>query len=657
MMSCRNLLSIIIVSLISPSVNAQKKTLAISSPNGSITINITLKDKIYYAANFKAKAIINPSAISLQLMEGNAIGANPVLKSAKSVSVNKELNNVVNGRRSSIKDVYNELTVQFKNNYAVIFRVYDEGFAYRFVTNLPGKLIIKNEEASFNFVNDHNLYYIPKVRYENDGEGKYNYQKMSEMPDSVYGLTPIVVDIPLGPKVAITESALFDYPGLNIKTNPALSGSLIGSFAPEVEDEIPNGWVYKILKRKNFIAETSGQRDFPWRVIVVAENDAQLADCDLVYKLAKPATPETDVSWIKHGKAAWDWWADWSIAGVNFKGEPESFEYYKYLIDFAASHKLEFVEISVGWMNDQDILNVSSKIRMPELMQYAKQKNIGIMVWVVAQTLERQFAEAFNLFTTLGVAGIKVDFFNADHQSRINFYERIARECMKTQLMVYYHGACKPTGLERTYPCIINYEGVQANEYNKWSKDETSAHAVNVGFIRNLAGPMDMNCGAMRNGQGDAFAISNSYPMSQGTRCNQLAMYITYYAPFEMVSDAPNEYINDKKCIEFISAVPTNWTDSKPIEGKIGEYLIMARKSNNDWFIGGLNNETERKGEIKLDFLGTGKYKATIFQDGVNANKVGTDYEIKMQEVTQGMVLPYHMAKGGGFAIRVALIN
>lgn len=636
---------------------AQKKDLLISSPNGSITVSVTLKDKIYYSANFKGKAIISPSAIALNIADGKGIGVNPILSKVKVSSVNQKINNVVNGRRSQIQDIYNELTIQLKNNYSVIFRAYDEGFAYRFVTNVQGKIVVKNEEANFNFEGDYKLHYIPKVKFENSGEGSYLYQKISEMPDSVYGLVPLVVDIPDGPKIAITESSLFDYPGLNIIVNKAQTGSLEGLFAPEVAEEIPDGWVYKILSRKDHIAETNGQRDFPWRIVVIAENDIALTDCDLVYKLAKPCTEGTDVSWIKNGKAAWDWWADWSIAKVDFKGEQESFEYYKYMIDFAAANKIEFLEISVGWMDDQDILKVSPKIRMPELMDYARSKNVGIMVWVVAQTLDRQFEEAFNLFSKLGVSGVKVDFFEADHQSRINFYERIAKECMERKLMVYYHGACKPAGLERTYPCIINYEAVQANEYNKWSKDETPAHAVNVGFIRNLAGPMDMNCGAMRNAQGDAFTISNGYPMSQGTRCNQLAMYIAYFAPFSMISDAPNEYIEDKYCIEFIASVPTNWTDSKPLDGKIGQYLIMARRKDSGWFIGGLNNETERSGEIKLDFLSPGKYIATIFSDGINANKVGSDYKVTTIEVESNKVLPYHMAKGGGFAVRIKKIS
>ncbi len=626
----------------------------LSSPDGNLKITITLSDKIYYAADFKGGKIILPSPISMQLATGNALGAQPVLKNQKLVRVNTEIPTPFYARRRSVKDNYNELTLTLKGNYAVVFRVYNEGFAYRFRTNLPGKIIIKNEEATFNFVSDYPLYYIPKAQWQNSGEGRYSFTEISKIPDSVFGLTPVLVAISNGPKIALTEASLFDYAGFNIKRNPASVNSLIGAFAPDVEEERPNGWGYKIMKRKNHIAETEGRREFPWRIVVVAENDAQLADNDMVYKLAKPAASSTtDLSWIKPGKAAWDWWADWSVKGVDFKGEPESFDYYKYLIDFAATNHLAYVEISVGWMNDQNILQVSPKIRMPELMEYAKSKKVGIMVWVIAQTLERQFKPAFELFSSLGVAGVKVDFMDADHQGRMNFYERIAQECMNRKLMVYYHGAFKPTGLERTYPCIINYEGVQANEWNKWSKEETPRHSVDVAFIRNLAGPMDMNCGAMRNGQGDAFAVSNSLPMSQGTRCHQLAMYITYIAPFAMVSDSPNEYIDDKHCINLIASIPTVWDNSKSIDGKMGEYIIMARNKGADWFVSGLNNEKARRGEIKLDFLGTGTYTALIFSDGVNAHKVGTDYKIITMDVTASTIIPYDMATGGGFAIKI----
>ncbi len=623
------------------------------SPDGELKASVSLSDKIYYTIDFKGSKIILPSPISMELGTGTTLGAHPVLLGQKSIKVNKEVPTPFYGRRRSITDNYNELTLIFKGGFEVVFRVYNEGLAYRFKTKLPGKIIIKKEEASFNFAGDYPLYYIPKVQLDNSGEGRYSITEISKIPDDVYGLTPVLAAIPNGPKVAITEASLFDYAGLNIMRNPAASNALKGTFAPDVAEEEPNGWVYKITKRKNYIAETVGRRDFPWRIVTVAEDDAQLADNDMVYKLAKPTVPSTDLSWIKPGKAAWDWWADWSVKGVDFKGEQESLEYYKYLIDFAAANHLEYIEVSVGWMNDQNILNVSPKIRMPELMQYAKRKKVGVMVWVVAQTLERQFKPAFDLFTQLGVAGVKVDFMEADHQGRINYYEKIAQECMKRKLMVYYHGACKPTGLERTYPCIINYEGVQANEWNKWSKDETPGHTVNVAFIRSLAGPMDMNCGAMRNGQGDAFTVSNSLPMSQGTRCHQLGMYITYIAPFSMVADSPDEYISDKHCIDLIASIPTVWDNSKAIAGKIGEYIVMARNKGADWFVSGINNEKPLKGEMKLEFLGAGAYTAQIFSDGVNADKVGTDYSIKTIHVTSGTIIPYKMAPGGGFVIKI----
>lgn len=632
---------------------AALKSVNVFSPNGNIKVTVDLADKIRYNVSFKSKPIITPSSISMELNNGKFLGHNPVLSNKKTIAVNTIINNVINGRRKSIKDEYNETRINLKGNYSIVFRVYNEGLAYRFITNLPGKIIIKNEEASFNFAHDYSMYYIPKVQYDNSGEGSYLYQKISQMPDSVYSLAPLLVNIDNGPKVAITEADLFDYAGFNLKRNKAVKTGLKGSFAPDVLEEEGNVWVYKIKKRKDFIAETSGKREFPWRVIVVAENDIDLTNCDIVYKLSKPSDYKEDLSWIKNGKAAWDWWVDWNITGVDFKGEQGSFEYYKYLIDFAVANKLEFVEVSVGWMDDQDILKVNPKIRMPELMEYAKKKNIGIMVWAVAHTLERQFDEAFNLYSKLGVAGVKVDFLDADHQGRVNLYEKIAKECMKRKLMVYYHGAYKPTGLERTYPCIINYEGVQANEHNKWSKDETPKHNINVAYIRNLAGPMDMNLGSMRNAQPEVFAINYAFPMSQGTRCHQLAMYVTYFAPFNMVADAPNEYIADKHSINLISSIPSSWDDTKPIDGKIGEYIIMAKRRGDNWFISGLNNEIPREGKIKLDFIGEGTFTATLFADGINAGRMGTDYKIIAFEVNSSTTIDYKMVQGGGFVLKL----
>ena len=650
----RRLPLLVLLMIMAGSSFAAPKSVIVSSPNGNLKVTVELSDKIKYSVSFKSKPIITPSNIAIELNNGKFLGYNPILSNKKTIAINSVINNVINGRRKSINDQYTQTTINLKENYSIVFRVYNEGVAYRFVTNFPGKIIVKNEEASFNFADDYSMYYIPKVQYDNSGEGSYLYTKISQVPDSVYSLTPLVVNITNGPKVAITEASLFDYAGFNLKRNNAVKTGLKGSFAPDVLEEEGNVWVYKIKKRKDYIAETSGKREFPWRVIVVAENDIELANCDMVYKLSKPAEPTADnLSWIKSGKSAWDWWADWNITGVDFKGEQGSFEYYKYLIDFAAENKLGFVEVSVGWMDDQDILKVNPKIRMPELMEYAKKKNIGIMVWAVAHTLERQFKEAFDLYSKLGVAGVKVDFLDADHQGRVNFYEKIAKECMKRKLMVYYHGAYKPTGLERTYPCIINYEGVQANEHNKWSKDETPRHNINVAFIRNLAGPMDMNLGPMRNAQPEVFAINNAYPMSQGTRCHQLAMYVTYFAPFNMVADAPNEYIADKHCINLISSLPSSWDDTKPVDGKIGEYIIMAKRNGDNWFLSGMNNELPREGKVKLDFLGKGNYTATLFVDGINADRIGTDYKVSSFEVNALSFINYKMVQGGGFVVSI----
>lgn len=638
---------------------AAKNSLTISSPNGNLKVEVDLNSKIYYSAYFKKKQIIFPSQISMTLIDGKVIGVSPILQSKNTITVNDQILNIINYKRKSIENEFNQITINLKGNYAVIFRVYNEGFAYRFKTNFANEIEVKYEEATFNFADESGLMSIHKSKknYDNNGEGRYVNQNLNQLPDSVYTLTPVIVANNNGLKIAVTEASLFDYPGLNIIKNPLVANSLIGYFAPEVEKEEPNGWVYKITKRRNYIAKTDGRREFPWRVIVVAENDAQLADCDMVYKLAKPAAKYDDLLWIKGGKAAWDWWADWNMQGVDFKGEMSSLTYYKYLIDFAATNKLPYVEVSVGWMNDQNILEVNKSIQMPELMKYAKSKNIGIMVWVVAQTLERQFNDAFELFSKLGVAGIKVDFMDADHQGRINFYEKIAKECMKRKLMVYYHGAAKPTGLERTYPCIITYEAVMANEYNKWSKDLTPKHTVEVAFIRNLAGPMDSNLGAMRNAQGDAFSVSNSLPMSQGTRCHQLAMYISHFSPFSMVCDIPDTYTTDKNCIKLIADIPTNWDDCKALDGKISEYLIMARKNNDNWYVSGLNGDKAKTGSLNLDFLSTGNYTATLFADGINADRMGTDYKITEFVVTQKSIINYNMLVGGGFVIEIKKVK
>ncbi len=640
------------------SLFAKDPVLKVSSPDGNLVVNLTMGEKLSHSSTYKKKTLLLPSSIALILENGTAIGARPRLLNSKVLKIRDVIRNVTMGKRNIIRDEYNELAANFKGNYSLIVRVYNEGFAYRFKTNINDSLVIKNEEATFNFPVDGNMVYIPKEKMDNDGEGTYTYEKISQMPDPVFALVPAMVQISEGLKVSITESDLRDYAGFNLRRNKEKPNSLVGQFPTDVAKEGPNGWVYKVLERRNYIAKTNGKRSFPWRVVAVAEKDYQFTDYDLVYKLAPvPEKNYGDLSWIKSGKASWDWWYDWSIEGVDFKGEMESFEFYKWVIDWTAKNNLEYMEVSVGWMNDQNILDVSKKIRMPELVQYAKSKNVKILVWLIAHTLERQFDPAFDLFNKLGVAGIKVDFMDADHQTRIKFYERIAEESMKRKLLVYYHGACKPTGLERTYPCIINYEGVQANEYNKMKKTQTPKHSVNVAYLRNMAGGMDFNLGPMRNAQGDAFTISDKHPMSQGTRCHQLAMYVVYYAPLQMVSDAPSTYMKELESMNFIASVPASWDDSKPLDGKIGEYIVMARRKSDTWFLGAINNETPRTLNVNLDFLGEGKYKAFVYADGVNAHKVGTDYKLTTQEVTKSSSLAINLATGGGYAVRFEKIN
>lgn len=653
-MQLHTLLLVAFFSLISNYVSFAKEiVLHVNSPNRKLDVVFKIGEIISYSASYNSSAIIHDSPIALELENGLVLGKNPVLKKSKVTTYKNEIKDILIGKRKSILDEFNELVVNFKGNYSVIIRVYNEGFAYRFKTDISSNIIIKSEQATFNFNDDYPITYIPKFKIDNDGEGSYKCEKISAIPDSVFSLTPAIVQCNNRIKVLITEADLRDYPGLNLNKDKNQKGKLIGQFAKEVAKEVPNSWVYKILERKNFLAETWGQRMFPWRTVVVVENDIQLADCDIIYKLATPVDSKyKDLHWIQPGKASWDWWYDWSIEGVDFKGEMESYEFYKWVIDWTASQNLEYTEISVGWTNDQNILEVSKRIRMPELVKYAKSKNVKVLVWVIANTLERQFDEAFVLFKALGVSGIKVDFMDADHQGRIKYYERIAKKCMEEKLLVYYHGACKPTGLERTYPCIINYEGVQANEYNKFFKVQTPKHSVNVAYIRNFAGGMDMNCGPMKNVQGDAFTVSEKNPMSQGTRCHQLAMYVVYYSPLQMVSDAPSTYMKEQQCMDFIASVPTSWDDSKALSGELGEYIVMARRKESNWFLGALTNEKAREIDIELDFLENSRYRAFIYKDGVNAHKVGVDYKYYVEEVTNKDKLHLALSNGGGYCVR-----
>ena len=461
---------------------------------------------------------------------------------------------------------------------------------------------------------------------------------------------PALVDINGGPKIAITESDLEDYPGMYLMgTNGKM---LLGKFpAVAAKERQVRDRTVEVTERADYIAETKGKRTFPWRILVIATQDRELLENQMVCKLAKPCQIE-DPSWIRPGKVAWDWWNANNVFGVDFRAGVNT-DTYKYYIDFASKYGIEYVILDEGWSNPADIFAISPDINIEEILEHARQKNVGIILWVVWKSLDDHLLEILDLFEKWGVKGIKVDFMQRDDQWMVNYYWRVAREAAKRKLLVDYHGAYKPAGLRRAYPNVITREGVRGLENNKWSNQPTPEHNVTLPFIRMLAGPMDYTPGAMINAQERSFRSIFERPMSMGTRCHQLAMYVVFESPLQMLCDSPSHYLREPECMEFLSKVPSVWDKTIALEVKVGDYLLVARKSGAEWYVGAMTDWTKRQMTVDFSFLDDGDYNIEIYQDGINADRYGNDYKKVINKVSKGDKLQIQLAPGGGWAARI----
>jgi alpha-glucosidase len=640
---------------------SQSKVLHVKSPNGKIDMALESGAKISWSVKHENTEVITPSTISLTLGNGVVLGNNAKVISVKSSKVNTSFATPVYKKKTVI-DEYNQLTVNFKGDFGLILRAYNDGVAYRFFTSKKGQIIIESEEANYNFNKDYKAF-IPYVRdlrekdmYTSAFESMYDEIPLSKFVKDSLALSPLLVDLGNGKKAAIIEAELEDYPGMFLTRSNQAQQGLQGAFAHYPKEERLGGFNkmnYMVAKREPYIAITNGTRNFPWRAIIISESDKELANNDMVQKLSAPSQI-ADISWIKPGKVAWDWWNDWNISKVDFKAGINT-ETYKYYIDFASKNNIEYVVLDEGWSEETDMLKVSPNMNIAELISYGKQKNVGIILWASWYALNQVLDDAFSQYSKMGVKGFKIDFMDRDDQKMVKSIYDIAKKAAYYKLLVDYHGMYKPTGIQRTYPNIVNFEGVKGLENAKWTpNDDMPRYETSIPFIRMLAGPMDYTPGAMRNATRADFRPSNSMPMSQGTRCHQLGMYVVYEAPLQMLADNPTAYMKEQESTSFISQIPTTFDETIALDGKVGEYVAIARRKGNTWFVGGLTNWSAREMTIDLSFLDKGTFSAEIFKDGINAEKDATDYKREIVKVTSTDKLILSMANGGGFAIIIS---
>ena len=640
--------------------SAAAKVYKLSSPDGRTAVEVDVQKQITWSVRHGGQQVLAPSAISLTAA-GNVIGYDARVKSARTEKIRGTVAAPF-WRQAAIEERYNELELTLPDGWSLTFRAYDgEGVAYRFSsTSLKKGDRITAEQAEFNFDRDYTAYvpYNPDTEhpFATSFESKYTVAPLSAFRSDALAFSPLLVCLDGGLRVEVTDADIESYPGMFLKKG-SRSLSLEGSFAPvpAATRETPRRGQVVVDRYSDDLAvirenaSKKAPRHFPWRVLAIAESDADLPVNNLVYLLASPSRVK-DISWIKPGKVAWDWWNDWNITGVDFEAGINT-RTYKHYIDFAAENGIEYVVLDEGWSAPLDIMKLNPAIDLKELAKYASSKGVDLVLWAVSYVLDKDLEKACKTYSKMGIKGFKVDFMNRDDQEVTEQLYRIAEAAARHQMLVDYHGMYKPAGMNRTWPNVLNFEGVWGLEQMKWTTEDIVEYDVTFPYIRMLSGPVDYTPGAMRNALKREFAPNNSNPVSQGTRARQVAEYVVFDAPFEMLCDNPSAYRKEQETTDFITAIPTVWDETRILQGTVGQYIVTARRSGTRWYIGGLTGWDARDLSLDLSGLVKGKHSAVLYRDGVNAARNATDYKIETVEVQSKKPLPVHMAPGGGFVL------
>lgn len=620
----------------------------VKSPDERILVNVETGATTTYSVTFNGKTILNPSPLSMTFDNGVVIGRNMKVKDVQHRTEDQMLTPVVRQKSDKIRDRYNEMVLN-ADQYKLYFRVYNDGLAYRFHTDFADSLKVISEEVDYCFPEDYNTLFPEERTILSAQQPLFKPMKLSEIGTDRFCSTPVLIKVDDQARIFISESDLESYPGMFLKKQGKYE--LAGKFAAySLEEEKTDDRQIFPTKRADYIARVSGTRNYPWRAMIVAENDANLVTNQLIYKLAPES--QGDFSWVKPGKIAWDWYNALILTGVDFKCGINN-ETYKYYIDFASKYGLEYVVLDDGWSEAWDVTKTVPEIDMEELVAYGKKKNVGLILWVSWAPFREKLDEAFALFSKWGIKGIKMDFMNRDDQAMVDFYYTVARKAAAHRMLVDFHGAYKPTGWLRTFPNVLSSEGVAGLENHKWGSFVTPEHNVTLPFTRMVAGPMDYTPGAMINFHEKDHKVWFNLPASIGTRCHQLGMYVVYESPLQMLADSPSNYYREEKCMEFLSQVPVVWDETRVLKASVGEYIVVARRSGDTWFIGGMVGKKGQKFDITLDFI-KGNKTLTCWEDGVNVDLQAQDFACRTKKVKQGDTITISMYDGGGY---VAIIK
>lgn len=639
---------VVLLLVVSNQLIAQKP-IDLQSPNGQLKVSVTLSDKIYYSIASGGKYLLTRNHLGLSLNNGE-LGINPKLTSSKKTKVEEVIKPYLPVKFSTVRSVFNSLTLNFKGNFSVEFRAYDDGVAYRFITKKSGDIEIINEDFSINFPEDYLLNLQQTGDFNTSSEEPYTHiasagwkatEKMSTLP--------VLIATKNKYKILISESDLSDYPGLFLKGTG--NNGAVGTFPKAPLEFGPDSdRSQKIVKSADYIAKTTGTRTFPWRYFVITDDDRQILENTMTLKLA-PKSVISDPTWIKPGQASWEWWNDATPYGpdVNFVSG-YNLDTYKYYIDFASKYNVKYIVMDEGWAKSTtDPYTPNPKVDLQELIRYGKQKNVGIILWLTWLTVHNNM-ELFKTFHDWGIKGVKIDFMDRSDQWMVKYYEDVVKEAAKNEIFVDFHGAFKPSGLEYKYPNLVTYEGVRGLENMGGCLPDNSTY---LPFIRNAVGPMDFTPGAMINMQPNVYRADRPNAGAIGTRVNQLAMYVVFESSLSMLCDNPTLYYRNMDCTEFITSVPTTWDETKALIADAGQIAVVAKRKGDKWFIGGIVNGKQhtRDVELNFDFLPKGKtYTMTYFEDGINAERQAMDYRKKTKEVKAGDRITITMVRNGGWA-------
>ena len=626
------------------------QTYNVSSPDQMIKVDVELNGSISYTVYVQDEQLIKPSIIGLHtnlFSTDNFKGVKP-----REPFFVSETDQLVWGVEKEVHSWYNQLSLVLNDSLELQFRAYDTGVAWRYVSSYNGDIVVYKEDANFNIDSNNTVYFPPVESFSTPFEPQFFPQAHHQIQDEAMAMTPLLYQSKSKRNILISEVDLFNYTGMFL--NKTADG-FKASFPPYPARESEMIWGrwriidHPVLSRKlvrkteDYLAKSVANRTFPWRAILISENDAALTENNLISALAqKPSKGEYD--WVKPGKVVWDWYNDWYLEDVGFKSGINT-QTYKYMIDFAAKNGIEYINMDDGWSTLHNFDNNPRKLDMDEVLAYAKEKDVDVFLWFTWQALEKDLIKHLDRFHKMGVSGLKVDFFDRCDQVVVDFINTLAEECAKRKMLVNLHGAYKPTGINITYPNVVNVEGVLGLENNKFSENCTPVHNLTIPFIRNVVGPMDYTPGAMRFAPVEGYKCNWNNPKAMTTKAQQMAMYVVYHGGVQMLSDAATYYEKDEVALEFLSDVPVSWDESKTLEGKIGEYIIVARRKGDRWYLAGMTAMEDKTIDIPLDFLDDVNYSMKLINDGVKPAELLS----KIKELNKSDDLKLTMKATGGF--------